>query len=935
MIDLLLQKKRYIVVIGILIATIPLICLFLFIKFNFIRDLERTSIQQRETYAVAATQILNKRIEAEVEFGNAFTSRQSLQQALIDGNQADMEYHLKILKEFSHSIERVYIASANGTMLATYPADNSIIGKDFSHRDWYQKTTRNWQPYVSDFFLRAVQPHRYIFTISLPIRSPDGKNSGILVMEPKDTFIRSSLDEIKTGGSSSIYVVDKKGTLIFHQLFEVNSVIDYSTVPVVRKVINGLNGAEKTFNPLAGQEEVAAYHPISRSGWGLVTVQPLQEILAPLKPVEKGLYLFIVTILLLAGFNAFKWATMLLNSRHLSGKLQKRSEDLAAANEALQKQSIELQAQAEELEIQSEEMQAQNEELQTQGEELEMQTEELLRQNEELEGMRNKLYLVNEHLELKVCERTAALSAEIDLHRRTEQQRRESEDRYRSLVENIHLGITLIDDKHSIIMTNTALGKIINKTADDLVHKFCYQEIEQQSSACPNCPGQIAMETGKPVSIETESLRDNGSRIAIRKTAFPVANDDGQMTSFIMVLQDITEQRQNDEEKKSLEQQLRQSQKMEVLGQLAGGVAHDFNNILTVIDGYGSMMLHGIPHDDPLKINIEHILAASGKAANLTRRLLAFSRKQVMNTFPVDMNVIIDNVVTFLRRILGEDIKLTVINKVDTLPILADSVMIEQVLINLAANARDAMHNGGTLTIEADLQQLDEAFVQIHGYATPPGLYTVIHVTDTGCGMDEETLKRVFDPFFTTKEVGKGTGLGLSMAYGIIKQHNGYINVYSEPENGTTFRIYLPAMEEKLEHMDTVIAQASPTGGTETILLAEDDPAVRSLMEKILSDYGYHVILAEDGEEAVKKFAANKGEIRLVLMDVIMPKKNGKDAANEILQLKPGTPILYASGYTADFIHNQTDLPEEVELIMKPVKPADLIVKIEKMLGEY
>ena len=924
------------VAIGILIATIPLACLVVFIKFSFIRDVEKTSIQQRETYAVAATQILEERLEAEVEFGNAFASRRALQQAVVNSNQSEMEFHLKNLIETSRTFERAYISAANGTMLATYPSDNTIIGTDFAHRDWYQKTTRNWQPYVSDFFLRAVKPQRYIFTITLPIKSASGQNVGILVLEPKDSFLRSSLDKIKTGGSGSVYVVDKKGTLIFHQLLEVNRVIDYSSVPVVSKVIKGHNGAEKSLNPLSGQEEVAAYHPVSRSGWGVVTVQPLQEILAPLRNIEKGLYLFIGTILLLAGFNAFKWATMLLNSRRLAKTIQAHSEELACANVSLHKQSIELQSQAEELEMQAEEMQTQNEDLQAQSEELEMQAEELSRQNEELAEMQQKLECANESLELRVKERTEALTTEIDHHQRAKREQLESEERYRSLVENIHLGITLIDDTHTIIMTNSALGKIVNKSADELVQKICFQEILQRTSPCPDCPGQIAMKTNMPASVETETVRDDGSRLALRKIAFPVENADGQVTSFIEVFQDITEQWHSAEEKIQLEQQLRQSQKMEVIGQLAGGVAHDFNNILTVIVGYGTMMQENMKQDDPLKINIEQILAASDKAAALTRNLLAFSRKQVMNPISVNLNMVVGCVVTLLRRILGEHINLTTITKVDPLPTIADSALIEQVLMNLAMNARDAMPKGGTLTIETDLQHLDETFARIHGHTTPPGLYSVIHVTDSGFGMDEQTVSQVFEPFFTTKDVGKGTGLGLSMAYGIIKQHNGHINVCSEPDNGTTFRIYLPAMTEEIVHEETVAAQQPPaTGGTETILLAEDDPAVRELMERILRDFGYDVILAEDGQDAVEKFAVNMGEVKLVLMDVMMPKKNGKEAADEIRQLKPGIQVLFSSGYTADFIHNQAELPETIELIMKPVKPQELISKVEELLSRY
>jgi CheY-like chemotaxis protein len=375
---------------------------------------------------------------------------------------------------------------------------------------------------------------------------------------------------------------------------------------------------------------------------------------------------------------------------------------------------------------------------------------------------------------------------------------------------------------------------------------------------------------------------------------------------------------------------------MEVIGQLAGGVAHDFNNILTVIVGYGTLIRQGLQQDDPLKNDVEQILAASDKASALTQNLLAFSRKRVMNQTTANLNEIVGSVVTLLRRTLGEHIDLTTITKVDPLPITADSAMIEQVLMNLATNARDAMPKGGTLTIETDLQHLDEVFVKIHGYTTPPGLYTVIHITDSGCGMDEQTVSQVFEPFFTTKDVGKGTGLGLSMAYGIIKQHNGHISVCSEPDNGTTFRIYLPAMTETIVHEEIVAAHQPPAaGGIETILLAEDDPDVRTLMEKILNSFGYNVILAEDGQDAVEKFTVNMGEVKLVLMDMIMPKKNGKEAADEIRQLKPGIQILFSSGYTADSIRNKTELSEPVELIMKPVKPMELISRVEELLSRY
>jgi len=404
----------------------------------------------------------------------------------------------------------------------------------------------------------------------------------------------------------------------------------------------------------------------------------------------------------------------------------------------------------------------------------------------------------------------------------------------------------------------------------------------------------------------------------------PVRNKQGEITHYLAINEDITDRNR-------LEEQLRQSQKMEAIGQLAGGVAHDFNNILTVIMGFGHMLKMDQALNRGQIEKVDQIVLASERAAKLTEGLLAFSRKQPFNPRNGNLIDIVHHVQKFLVRIIGEDIQLKTGFKHDPIMVYADSGQIEQVLINLATNARDAMPKGGLLTIEVELQEIDGAFCQAHGFGEA-GLYAVLTVSDSGCGMDEETRKKIFDPFFTTKEVGKGTGLGMSIVYGIVKHHKGCISVYSEPGAGTVFRLYLPASHCVQAGGEETFAQAPPERGYETILLAEDEPAVRMLVEAILKEYGYEVILAEDGQDCVDKFAANADRISLILMDLVMPKKGGREAYQEIQRIKPEVKVLYSSGYSPDIVKHGGDGEAEMEIVSKPVRPTELLRKLREVL---
>ncbi|TAN44729.1 MAG: response regulator, partial [Nitrospirae bacterium] len=505
---------------------------------------------------------------------------------------------------------------------------------------------------------------------------------------------------------------------------------------------------------------------------------------------------------------------------------------------------------------------------------------------------------------------------------------RKSEEFNRNILEGVGEGFIVIDPEYKIISANRAYCEQVKLSCEDIVGKHCYEVSHHMAKPCfqegEDCSVKHTFETGTPhFAVHTHFDKD-GNRIYIESRSFPMKDASGKVYAVIETLNNITE-------KRGLEEQLRHTQKMEAIGTLAGGIAHDFNNILNVIIGYGGLMQMKMKPDDPQMAQLREILAAGDRATHLTRGLLAFSRKQVMEIRAVNINEIVSGFKRMLARIIGEDIELQITLSEKDLILKADIVQIEQVLMNLAANARDVMPKGGVLTVSAMPLKIDREFIALHHYGEL-GRYALISVSDTGSGMDEKTKNRIFEPFFTTKELGRGTGLGLSIVYGIIKQHNGFINCYSEPGKGTTFRIYLPLIKGRTEDMKTVEV-AVPTGGTETILLAEDDPNVRTLLKNTLERFGYVVHEAVDGEDAVNKFKENKDKIRLLLLDIIMPRKNGKDAYEDIKGIKHDIKAVFISGYAMDIIQ-RFGIEEGFEFISKPVMPNELLRKVREALDK-
>ena len=507
---------------------------------------------------------------------------------------------------------------------------------------------------------------------------------------------------------------------------------------------------------------------------------------------------------------------------------------------------------------------------------------------------------------------------------------RNSESKYRELHEASRDGIVTVDVTGKITTFNKSF-KVMLGYADEEIRSLTREDITPER--WHNIEAQILKEQlstrGYSDIYEKEYRKKDGTVFPVELRTYLINDMGDKPTGYWSIVRDITERRRTEEDRILLEAKFRQSQKMEAIGTLTGGIAHDFNNILTALIGYGSLLQMKMDKDDPLRVYVDQILTSSEKAANLTQSLLAFSRKQVMEFKPHRVKNIITAMEKLLKRLLTEDIELKVMLADEDATIMADITQMDQVLMNLATNARDVMHRGGTLTIETKEVGLDTVFTMSHGYGQE-GTYVLISVSDTGCGMDKETKEKIFDPFFTTKDVGKGTGLGLSIVYGIIKQHNGYIDVQSEPDQGTTFYIYLPSVKTKTEEVKPSLPAIQR--GTETILLAEDNPAVRNLVKEVLTASGYSVIEVANGEDAIHAFAEQKDAATLMILDVVMPKKNGKEVYEEIKKTCPDIKVLFMSGYTGDVVLDKGVHGDAANFISKPLLPDELLLKVREIL---
>ncbi len=520
------------------------------------------------------------------------------------------------------------------------------------------------------------------------------------------------------------------------------------------------------------------------------------------------------------------------------------------------------------------------------------------------------------------ADRMLVVVRDIQARKATEEALNDERLKLQSLSENAPFGMVLIDEQGRFTYMNTRFREMFGYGETDVPDgrtwfSKAYPDDRYREHVINVWKEEIlnAKHGEKKLKVFTVTCRD-GSQKTVNFIPLKLASN-----HHLVTCEDITEF-------KKLELQLRQSQKMEAIGNLAGGIAHDFNNILTTMMGYAGLLQMEIDKHSPLGLYVDQIIAASQKAANLTRSLLAFSRQQPVVLDPLNINESIRSAEKLLKRLLTEDVEFSVSLAQDDMVIMADATQIDQILFNLVANARDAMPGGGKLVIGTSMIDIDKRFIDVHGFGKP-GIYTQVIVSDTGTGMDEATKEKIFEPFFSTKEVGKGTGLGLSTVYGIVKQHNGFINVYSEPGNGATFRIYFPLV--RLEAPKAKAPEPVVKKGKETILVAEDNADLRRLVKEVLGKHGYRIIEAVDGEEAVEKFKRHKN-IDLMIIDSVMPRKNGREAYEEVKKINPAIRALFTSGHTKDTILSKGIADSEFDFLPKPISPTHLLLKVREIL---
>jgi PAS domain S-box-containing protein len=523
---------------------------------------------------------------------------------------------------------------------------------------------------------------------------------------------------------------------------------------------------------------------------------------------------------------------------------------------------------------------------------------------------------------------------DITERKRSEEALKQSEARYRELFNSIRDAILVADADRNIIDCNTAFTELFGYSLAEIKgQKSCavYQNLDEFRQMGE----EIRKNIHTPNFLYTiHYCKKNGEVFPGETNVFYLKDTYNEITGYIGMIRDVSERKKNEAEKKRLEMQLRQAQKMEAIGRLAGGVAHDFNNLLTTITGNAQLGLMELTRDHALYEILEEIKGAGDRAGNLTRQLLAFSRRQILQPEILDLNDLVLDLEKMLRRLIGEDIHLETMLASNLGYVEADPGQLEQVIMNLAVNARDAMPEGGRLSIETADVQLDETYAQGHGHLIVPGTYVLLAVSDTGAGMSLEVQNQIFDPFFTTKEKGKGTGLGLSTVYGIVKQSNGNIWVYSEQGKGTTFKIYLPLAGKEKSGQRAKTLMQTELEGSEVILVVEDDPSVRKIAVKNLTRYGYNVLSAATPAEALDLCTEHKAQIDLLLTDVVMPGMSGKDLVHSLWELGMQIKVVYMSGYTENAIVHHGVLDPGLFFLQKPFSPESLARKVREALDQ-
>jgi PAS domain S-box-containing protein len=766
----------------------------------------------------------------------------------------------------------IFLFSPEGRIIAEAPFLPNRRGLDFSFRPYIKDTLATSAPVISDPYVTSQKHKHPVIMMTAPVFDQEGRMIAILAgsLDLMSRNILGKLSEKKIGKTGYLYLLTADRTMIMHpDKTRIFKKIPPGRNPLYDRALQGFEGTDEN-RSREGVPMLTSFKRLRTKNWLLAANYPQAEAYAPITHAGQILLIGMLLITLTA------FVVIMYFSQYLTRPLLALTRHVA-----------------------------------------------------ELEGKKGEARLFRTTAQDETSTLAQAFNAMLEKLDRQQEELRQSEELYRTVTEFASDFIFWrAPDKKMIFVSNNceALTGYTEEEflADPELLDALFHPEDRERWASHVHPRD---EGGKEIPLEFRIITKAGQVRWVSHACTEIHDETGRLRGLRGSLADITELKQAATEQEKLKGQLAQAQKMESIGLLAGGVAHDFNNILSIILGYTELLLLELTEDTPARKKVQTIQEAGNRAATLTRQLLAFSRKQNIQMAPYSLNTLIQNLAKMLRRMIGEDISLEVRATAQNDTVLIDPGQMEQVLLNMAVNARDAMPKGGSLIIETENRELDAEYARTHE-GVPPGRYVELSLSDTGHGMRRDVQEKIFDPFFTTKERGKGTGLGLAMVFGIIKQLGGHIFVYSEPEQGTTFKIFLPVAQRAVEKTPESTALPLPRGN-ETILVVDDEPSLRTLVVAILQPRGYTMLEAGSGAEALQVSQSFSGRIDILLTDVIMPGMNGRELAEAITAKRPETRIIYMSGYTDNAIAHHGVLDPGVVLIEKPIT-AD---KLNNVLG--
>ena len=893
--------------------------------------------------------------------------------SLDDQGRKELDFALKINREGIKAITRV---DEMGRILYTLPYDGTAIGKDISYQKHIREIMKTRKPVVSDVFT-AVQGYNAV-ALHVPVFKGNEYRGTLAFLIDFQAISKRFLKDIRIGETGYAWMTSREGIELYcpvpghtgKSVFE--NCKDFPTIiSMAKEMVKGRQGVTTyLFDQIRDQKvktvrKHAIYMPVKvgDSFWSIVVALSEDEILASLESFRNKI-IFVVGLLLLCSAVFSFYGMRAWGIIREEAKRQKIEEALRESEEKYRIlfEGINDAVFVHDLDedclpgrfLQVNDVACRH--LGYTREELMSLTPRDITMPEEYERIADKriglasqgdilvetIHVTKDGLKIPVesnirkfpyLDRQVALSISRDITERkqAEESLRQTEENFRRSLDESPLGVRIVTEEGETVYANRA---ILDMHGYDSNEEYKTTPVEKRYTPESYAEFKIRRDKRRQgVDVQFEYainiIRKNGEVRHLQVFRKEILWDGKKQ--FQVIYQDITERKRAKAEKVKLQAQLNQAQKMEAIGQLAGGIAHDFNNMLNIILGYSKMALMKLEPSNPLNASLQEIMNAGRHSSDLVRQLMAFARKQTIAPKALDLNDAVAGMLNMLRKLIGEDIDLLWMPAANLWQVKMDPAQIDQIVANLAVNARDSISGVGKITIETGKAEFDEAYCAQHaGFVQ--GHYAMLAASDNGCGMDKETCEKIFEPFFTTKEVGKGTGMGLATVYGIVKQNNGFINVYSEPGKGTTFRIYLPRHGEEGPAIDEPRAQAKPLTGTETVLLVEDDEMLLKMAKIILERLGYTVLAAGTPGEAIRLAGEHAGDIHLLVTDVVMPEMSGGDLQRRLSALWPGMKYLFMSGYTANVIAHRGILDEGVHFLQKPFHMEVLATKVREAL---